>query len=90
MIGLRATVIGVARSFTRLTGMTDVGEPSGQLEWLDDYQGLSLDEAKARAEAEGRPVRVVPRNGVVTLDFRPSRLNLCLDDDGNLARMFAG
>lgn len=58
--------------------------------WLADYRGLPWTEARDRASAEGRPVRVLRPGSVVTMDFRPDRLNLRLDDDGDLVDVTAG
>jgi hypothetical protein len=58
--------------------------------WLGSYEGLGLDEAKARAEAEGRRCRVIGPGTAVTLDLRLDRLNLYVDADGNLTGMRGG
>jgi hypothetical protein len=58
--------------------------------WLADFTGLSLAAALEKAEAEGRPVRVLHPWSDVTLDFRPDRLNLHLDAAGDLDEMSAG
>ncbi|GIU88366.1 MAG: hypothetical protein KatS3mg009_2881 [Acidimicrobiia bacterium] len=45
---------------------------------LDAYVGLAVEEAGARADAEGRPWRVVKEDGEdlpVTLDYVPERLD---------------
>jgi len=61
-----------------------------QTSWLREYEGLGLQDAKARAEAEGRTFRVIAPHSGVTLDYRLDRLNLHVDDDGSLTRMSAG
>ena len=58
--------------------------------WLADFTGLSLAAAIAKAEVEGRPVRVLHPWSDMTLDFRPDRLNLRLDAAGDLNEMSAG
>ena len=58
--------------------------------WLADFAGLSLTAALEKAEAEGRPVRVLHPWSDMTLDFRPDRLNLRLDAAGDLDEMSAG
>ena len=58
--------------------------------WVADYQGLSADAARQRAADDGRPVRIVHPGDMVTMDYLPSRLNICLDDDGGLDRLTAG
>jgi hypothetical protein len=45
-----------------------------------DYVGTGVDEARSRAEAAGWTVRVIAANGVYTLDFRPDRVNLVVED----------
>ncbi|MGQ7296582.1 hypothetical protein [Quadrisphaera sp. KR29] len=63
--------------------------PCGSSGAADDLTRSLLDlpeaEATARAEAEGLPVRVVGRGAdcfAVTMDFRPERVNLDLDEAG--------
>jgi len=58
--------------------------------WLEDFAGLSLEAAVTRAEAEGRPVRVLRPGADVTLDFRLDRLNLRVDSAGELQELSAG
>lgn len=60
------------------------------VEWIDDYAGLGVDEALALAETQGRPVRVLHPGDAMTMDWRPDRLNLYLDDAGALADVRAG
>lgn len=58
--------------------------------WLRGYEALGLEQALALAVSEHRRYRVIRPADAVTLDLNSSRLNLWLDDDGNLARMTAG
>ncbi|WP_380162725.1 I78 family peptidase inhibitor [Kineococcus sp. R86509] len=58
--------------------------------WLADFIGLSLTAAIEKAEAEGRPARVLRPWSDMTLDFRPDRLNLRVDAAGDLIEMSAG
>ena len=58
--------------------------------WLAGYRGLSWPAAVERARAEGRPVRVLRPGSVVTMDFRPDRLNLHLDEHDELVSLTAG
>jgi len=58
--------------------------------WLAKYHGLSLDEAQMLAASERRPLRVLRPSDPVTADLNPQRLNLLLDDDGELAAIRAG
>ncbi len=60
------------------------------LSWIESYHGLTLQEAVERAEAEGRPYRVIGPHSVVTMDLRTDRLNLVVDDDEHLTSMRAG
>ena len=62
----------------------------GGPDWLERYNGLSVEAAVALAADEGRPVRVLHPGDVVTLEFQPDRVNLQLDNDGALARVTAG
>lgn len=77
--------------------MGRVDEPDGEDvghhvddSWLQDFVGLPLAAAVAKAESEGRAVRVLRPGSVVTLDFRPDRLNLHLDAAGGLREATAG
>lgn len=70
--------------------MTDAESSDPNTAWVADYQGLSAEAARERATAEERPVRVVHAGDMVTMDYVPSRLNICLDDDGDLDRLTAG
>lgn len=58
--------------------------------WLRNYTGLSIDAAVGKAQAEGRPVRVLRPGSDVTLDFCPDRLNLHVDANGDLRELTAG
>jgi hypothetical protein len=58
-----------------------------------DYVGLTLEEAEARAAESGLTTRVVGADGadlVVTMDFRPDRLNLALFDGTVVAASLEG
>ena len=37
-----------------------------------------------------RPVRVIPPNSAVTMDYRADRLNVDLDAQGNITRIWCG
>ncbi|GAA0314946.1 hypothetical protein [Kineococcus aurantiacus] len=58
--------------------------------WLADFTGLSLTAAIEKAEAQGRPLRVLYPWSDMTLDLRPDRLNLHLDAAGGLVEVSAG
>jgi hypothetical protein len=56
---------------------------SGTAGEFDDYVGLTVDEATAKAEADGRPSRVVEIDGEpqpATMDFIENRLNFAVED----------
>jgi hypothetical protein len=59
-------------------------------EWVAPYVGLSVEDAVALARSEGRYVRVLEPGAYASADFRPDRLNICLDGQGNIERIFAG
>jgi hypothetical protein len=59
-------------------------------EWVERYRGLPLPEALQLAESEGRPTRLLRPGDAVTLEWRPDRLNLHLDDAGELVEVYAG
>ena len=67
-----------------------VSESTREQDWLGAYRGLAWPQAEARARAEGRPVRVLRPGSVVTLDFRPDRLNIHLDEHDELRDLTAG
>jgi hypothetical protein len=58
--------------------------------WIDDYIGLTREQAEQRAGAEGRPVRVIGPDGGRRPSLVPRRLNLHLGPDGELVRVSAG
>lgn len=59
-------------------------------DWLTEYAGLPWREAVARAEADGRTVRVLRPGTPATKDFRPDRLNVLLDEHDDLVELTAG
>ncbi|MGW5352315.1 hypothetical protein ACWERV_17610 [Streptomyces sp. NPDC004031] len=57
---------------------------------LDAYVGLPQQEAEQRAYARGwRPVRSLPRDAVVTMEYVAGRLNFTLDG-GRVLRCWTG
>jgi len=58
--------------------------------WVNEYDGLELDTALARANEEGRLVRVLHPGQPMTLDWRPTRLNIYVDESGAATRFTAG
>lgn len=53
-------------------------------EWLTEFEGLPWETAVAKAQAQGRTVRIIRPGTPVTKDFRPDRLNVHLDADDQL------
>jgi hypothetical protein len=49
---------------------------------LDDLAGLAVEDATMRAVAAGWRVRSLRPGDMMTLDYRPDRVNLFLDEDG--------
>lgn len=56
----------------------------------EPYLGLSIAEARAHADGEGRSLRDCTGVELVTADFRPRRLRVWLDDEGKVERATAG
>lgn len=72
--------MGAAESGCRAAGAQAVlGRP------FDD-----MTEAEALRASGGLRTRVIPPGGVVTMDHDPMRLNIELDDAGNIRRMRCG
>ena len=70
-------------------------EPTGDPDdertaWFKGYLGLDLQAATARADAEGRPCRIIRPGDAIHADYKDDRLNVYLDDAGNLLRMVVG
>lgn len=58
-------------------------EPSSLRPQAPDYVGLTEDEARSRAVEQGRPFRVVHRDGedfIVTADYVENRVNAMVRD----------
>ena len=58
--------------------------------WVRTYRGLPPGEVVARAEQAGHQVRVLRPGVAYNADFRPDRLNVFLDEDGNVVELTAG
>jgi hypothetical protein len=58
--------------------------------WFEPYRELGYQEALARAEAEGRPVRVLLPGTFRFDDLVFDRLNLAIDADENLLDIYPG
>lgn len=73
-------VMGAAESVCRAAGAQAVlGRPFND-----------MTEAEALRASGGLRTRVIPPGGVVTMDHDPMRLNIELDDAGNIRRMRCG
>ena len=59
-------------------------------EWLGRYEGLPVDEILAVAAEESRVVRVLRPDDAMTLEWRPDRLDVFLDADGQVRRIGHG
>jgi hypothetical protein len=58
--------------------------------WLDEYQGLSADQAIELAQRQERLYRVLRPDDPTTADLCKQRLNILLRDDGSLIGVRAG
>jgi len=45
------------------------------------YVGLTVEDARLRAEHEGRPIRVLAPGDLVTMEYREGRVNVTAVDD---------
>ena len=68
--------------------MTD--GPLPDTDWIVEFTGLDIDGALALAQSQGRTARVLRPGDAMTMDYRPDRLNLYLDDAGVLSDVRAG
>jgi peptidase inhibitor I78 family protein len=59
-------------------------------EWLARYEGLSVEDAVALAGEESRPVRVLRPDDAMTMEWRPDRVNVFLDEEGAVRRVSRG
>jgi len=57
---------------------------------FDNWVGLSRAEAQARVDETGRPARILPPGSMMTMDYRPDRINVELDDNDIVTRVFCG
>ncbi|MGH1563555.1 I78 family peptidase inhibitor [Mumia sp. DW29H23] len=65
-------------------------EPSDDVAWLERYEGLDVSAILVLAAEEDRVVRIIGPHDAVTMDYRPDRLNLDVDDARALLRVWAG
>lgn len=54
------------------------------------WNGLSRDEVEQRVEETGRPNRILRPGQPMTMDYRPDRINVELDDNDIVIRVFCG
>jgi hypothetical protein len=66
------------------------GSPEPNQPWVEAYSGLSVDEVIAKAQVEGRRVRVIRPDHPIHADYHPDRLNVILDSDGEIERLASG
>jgi hypothetical protein len=59
-------------------------------DWLADYRDLPWAQVRDRAEAAGHPVRVLRPGTAMTMDYRPDRLNIHLDERDDVVGLSAG
>lgn len=76
-------------------GTSSMGAPAAQCRaaGAEALLGRQLDDmvqAEALRASGGLRTRVIPPGGVVTMDHDPMRLNIELDDAGNIRRMRCG
>jgi hypothetical protein len=72
-----------ASSASATTTTTATTETSVTSDEISGYTGLTVEEAGAQADEEGRPWRVVKEDGkelAVTLDYNEQRLNFEVED----------
>lgn len=55
-----------------------------------EWNGLSRDEVESRVKATGRSNRILPPGSAMTMDYRPDRINVELDDNDIVVRVFCG
>ena len=67
-----------------------MAEGSERPAWLARYDGLSVDEIMTLAREESRVVRVLRPDDAMTLEWRPDRLDVFLDDAGQVRRIDHG
>ncbi len=57
---------------------------------FDGWVGKSKADAEKLVEKTGRPARILPPGSAMTMDFRPNRINVELDDEDVVVRVFCG
>jgi hypothetical protein len=67
----------------KLTGLSDP-------DWLDPYFGLTAQECRELAQSENRPIRVVGPSHFVTCDWIEDRLNVLVDEQGQVRDIHNG
>ena len=67
----------------------DVPEPLQQLD-LDGFVGRGVDEVREVVEAAGGALRVVAPDGAMTLEYRPDRVTVVVENDRSSTRWASG
>ena len=76
-----ATILPLILFVTGCTGVTNA--PITDTTALVDYVGMTIEQAKAKAQAAATSFRVVMENGVAlpaTMDYRPGRINAAVQN----------
>jgi hypothetical protein len=60
-------------------------------DWLWDYQGLTMAECVRAAQQAARPYQVLSRrHTAIDADYRPNRLNVLVDSEDNVLKLWPG
>lgn len=84
LVSFMAIALVLLAGILILTYFSPLGENWRLRQQADDFVGLTLDEAKAKASEEGLRYRVVKENGkgsVITGDFVPKRINFSVENN---------
>lgn len=57
---------------------------------FSDWVGQSAQDVKKLVEATDRSFRMLPPGSAMTMDYRPDRINIELDDNNIVVRVFCG
>ncbi|MFR9673947.1 I78 family peptidase inhibitor [Streptomyces sp. TR06-5] len=68
----------------------DSADPDSPQDDPERYVGLAAHDAERQARAQGwQTVRVLPPDAIITMEFRPGRLNLAVRD-GSVVKCWKG
>jgi hypothetical protein len=70
--------------------MTESSGDEAEPGWLEAYRGLSLEQCTQLAREEGRRIRVLAPGTFHTTDWRPERVDVSVDGDGNVTGVGRG